>query len=395
MMKKTACIILTLTMLSLGGCKNNRDINDLAVVTAIGIDKTADGKIEFTVQIIGPTQKSGSQAQMSSDSSGGGGNMAISATSEGSTTFEAARNIIPQLSKKIYFSHLQLLVIGEELAKEGLDKFWDFFERDHEVNRQFRVIVAKGGTAKSIIEAAPVIEKLSGVEISETIDNTAYGKNIKILGYEVSKLLSEPTAGLVVGAIDSCGAKKLTDMRVEGGAVFKNAKLVGYLDDDEARGYLFASNQMRSTILTIENPCEPGNLVSIEVVGSSGKLKSDIHNGKLKFTIEITAYGNLGDEQGSADLSSVENVKKLEQESEVLISSNIMDMLQKSQKTFDADILNFSDLFYKHHYEDYEKIIGSWDKLYEDADIDVKVQFTIKRSGMITKPAYEQSISNG
>ncbi|MPM56348.1 Spore germination protein B3 [bioreactor metagenome] len=383
-------------MLSLGGCKNNnRDINSLAVVTAIGIDKAADGKIEFTVQIIGPTQKSESQAQMSSGSSGGGGNKAISATSEGSTTFEAVRNIIPKLSKKIYFSHLQVLVIGEDLAKEGLDQFWDFFERDHEVSRQFRVIVAKGGTAKSIIEATPMIEQLSGVEITDTIDNAAYGKNIKIRGYEVSELLSEPLAGLVTGAIDSGGAKILTDMQVEGGAVFKNARLVGYLDDEEARGYLFASNKMKSTILTIANPCERGNLVSIEVIDSSGKLKTDIKNGKLRFTVEIKASGNIVDEQGSADLSSVENVKKLEQESEVLISSNIKALLEKSQKTFGSDILNFSDLFYKHHYKDYQKIVGSWDKLYEDADIDVKVQFTIKRSGMITKPAYEQSISNG
>ena len=65
-------------------------------------------------------------------------------------------------------------------------------------------------------------------------------------------------------------------------------------------------------------------------------------------------------------------------------------MLKKSQKTFDSDILGFNDLLYKHHYKDFEKIKDNWDKLYGDADIDIKVQFTIKRSGMITKPAYEQ-----
>ncbi len=388
MIKKTVCVIFTLMLLFLVGCGNNRDINSLAIVTAIGLDKAADGNIEFTIQIIGPSKQGGSQS--GSGSSEGGSSSAVNISSEGATIFEAARNLIPKLSKKAYYAHLQLLVMGEDMAKEGIDKIWDFFERDHEVNRQFRTIVVKGGTAKSVIEATADIDQLGGVEISETIDNEAYGKNIKIQGFEVSELLSQPMTGLVTGVIDPNGANELTDMKVKGGAVFKNTRLVGYLDDDEATGYLFASNQIKSTILTIANPGEPGNLVSIEVIGSSGKLTADLITGEPKLGIEITAYGNIGDEQGSTDLSETDNIKKLESESEALISENICDMLKKSQKTFDSDILGFNDLLYKHHYKDFEKIKDNWDKLYGDADIDIKVQFTIKRSGMITKPAYEQ-----
>ncbi len=380
-------------LLFLVGCANNRDINSLAIVTAMGFDKAADGNIELTIQIIGPSKQSGSQ--MGSGSSEGGISSAVNVTSEGATSFEAVRNLIPKLSKKAFFSQMQLLVIGEDVAKEGLDKIWDLFERDNEVNRQFRVIVVKGGTAKSVIEATANIDQLGGMEISETIDNEAYGKNIKIQAFEVSELLSQPMTGLVTGVIDPDGANELTDMKVEGGAVFKNARFVGYLDDDEARGYLFASNQIKSTILTIANPGELGNLVSIEVIGSSGKLTADLINSDPKLSIEITAYGNIGDEQGSTDLSEIDNIKKLESESEALISENIRDMLKKSQQTFDSDILGFNDLLYKHHYKDFEKIRGNWDKLYGDADIDIKVQFTIKRSGMITKPAYEQLIPSG
>ena len=393
MNKKTVCAILTLMLLFLGGCRNNRDINSLAIVTAIGIDKAASGNIELTVQIIGPSKQSSSQ--MGSGSSEGGSGVAINVSAEGITTFEAVRNIIPKLSKKAYFSQLQLLVIGEDMAKEGLNKIWDFFERDHEVNRQFRVIVVKGGTAKSVIEAKADVDQMGGVQITETIDNESYGKNINIQGFEVTVLLSELMTGLVIGVIDTDGANRLTDMKVEGGAVFKNARLVGYLDDDEARGYLFASNQIKSTILTISNPGEPENLVSIEVIDSSGKLTADLKNGEPKLGIEITAYGNIGDEQGSTDLSEIDMIKKLESESEALISENIRDMLNKSQKIYDSDILGFNDLLYKHHYKDFEKIRGNWDKLYGDADIDIKVQFTIKRSGMITKPAYEQEIPSG
>lgn len=88
-------------LLFLVGCANNRDINSLAIVTAMGFDKAADGNIELTIQIIGPSKQSGSQ--MGSGSSEGGISSAVNVTSEGATSFEAVRNLIPKLSKKAFF----------------------------------------------------------------------------------------------------------------------------------------------------------------------------------------------------------------------------------------------------------------------------------------------------
>jgi spore germination protein KC len=390
MIKKITCIIFALLTVLLEGCWNNCDITDLGIVTELGIDKTADGNIELTFQIIDVSNQGGSQSG-SSQSDGGS---TIEVSSEGTTISDAARNIIPKLSKKAYYSQIQLVVISSEMAKEGFDKIWDFFQRDHEVSRLFRVLVVKNGTAKSVIEATTPADPIGAVEISDTIDNLAFGKSVKIQAFNVSELLAEPLTGLVTGVIDPDGSNKLTDMKIEGGAVFKNAKLAGFLDDDETRGYLFASNQIQNTILTIANPKETGDQVSIELISSSGTLKADLINGKPKLGIKITAYGNIGDEQGGADLTDLDDVKKLESESEALISENISDMLGKSQKTFDSDILNFNSMLYEHNYNDFEKIKGNWNKLYGDANISIKVQFLIKRSGLITKPSYDSSTSN-
>jgi spore germination protein KC len=378
--------------LSLEGCWNNRNITDLGIITALGIDRADNGNFELTFQIISPSSQGGSQSGSSSGSSQSGSSSTIEISSEGTTIFDAARNIIPKLSKKAYYSQIQLLVISDEVAKDGLDKIWDFFERDHEVSRLFRVIVVKTGTAKSIIEATAPVDPIGAVEISDSIDNTSLGKNVKIQAFKVSELLSEPLTGLVTGVINPDGSNKLTDMKVDGGAVFKNGKLAGFLDDDETRGYLFASNQIQSTILTVANPEEAGDLVSIEVIGSSGKLTADMINGKPKLGVEIEAYGNIGEEQGGANLADLDDVKKLESECEALIADDIRDMTNESQKTLDSDILNYNDMLYKYHYNDFEKLKGNWNTIYSNTDIDINVQFTIKRSGIITKPAYTDQI---
>jgi spore germination protein KC len=389
MIKKTACVILILMTIMLEGCWNNRDITDLAIITGIGIDKAADGNIELTFQVISTEKHFGGQSGGSSQGSGdGGGSQTVNVSSEGPTIFDAARNVIPKLSKKAYYSHIQLLVISDEAAREGLDKVWDFFERDHEVNRLFRVIVVKGGTAKSILSATACVESIGAVEIANTIDNEAFGKSVRMQAFKVTELLSQPLTGLVTGVIVPNGSDKLTDMQVEGGAVFKNARLEGYLSNDQTRGYLFASNQIKSTILTIANPEEADKLVSLEVISSVGNLTAGLKNGRPELGIDVTAYGNIGEEQGDYDLTDLNDIKTLENEAETLIADNIRGMATVSQKMLDSDILNFNDILYKHDYNDFEKIKGQWNELYRDSEISINVHFCIKRTGITKKPAY-------
>ncbi|MDR3644187.1 MAG: Ger(x)C family spore germination protein, partial [Clostridia bacterium] len=315
MLKKTACVILILMTALLAGCWNNRDITELAIVTGLGVDKAADGNIEFTAQIISAAKSGGSQ---SSSGSAQGSGSTVTVSAEGATVFDAARNLIPKLSQKAFYSHVQLLAVGEAAAKGGLDKIWDFFERDHEMNRAARLIVVKGGTAKSVLEANADIDQIGAVEIADTMGSTAYGKNVDSVAYDLTELLSQPLAGMVSGVIDPCGAVTLKDMKVEGGAVFKHAKLIGYLDDDQTRGYLFAQSLIKSTILTIANPEEAGDLVSLEVISSNGKLTARLEGGKPILGIEIEAMGNIGEEQGSADLTDENDIEILEKEAQTL-----------------------------------------------------------------------------
>lgn len=387
MLKKTACLVLVISMVFLTGCWNNRSITNLSIVVGIGIDKAPDGGIDYTLQIFNPL--SSTSAQSSSGSTKGSGSTII-LESKGATSFDAVRNIIPYDGKKPLYSMAQLLVIGEDEAKEGLDEIWDLWERNHEIADNVRVVVVKNGTARLVLEANAEPGQIGAVEVANSVDSTAYGKNIKIRTFQVSQLLGQQYAGIVTGCIDPAGATRLKEMGVEGGAVFKKAKLKGYLNNDETRGYLFAKNQITSTILIIQNPKEPGKLVTLEVFRSSGKLTAEMIDGKPHLGIDVTARGAIGDEQGSADLTDGKDVDALEHEAEAMITANIKAMTSKSQKVFDCDILNFSDILYTHDYHEYEKIKDSWDELYSDADISVKVDFSIDNSSTIKKPAFNK-----
>ncbi len=387
MLRKTVCFFLLMTLTLLTGCWDNRPVSDLSIVSGVGIDKSADDKIELTVQII---DKSGSQESSSVSLSSKSASPTITVSAQGDTIFEAVNNIIPSLGETIYFTHIQLMVIGEDAAKEGLAQIWDYFERDHEMGRIFRVLVVKDGTAKSVLEAKPETEKIGALQIAQASEQTTYGKNVELLSFKVTELLGQPLTGIVTGAIVAGEAKALKDMKVEGGAVFKHGKLIGYLDSNDARGFLFASGKIRNTILTITNPAEEGKLISIEVIRSTCKLTAKLIDGKPMLGIEITAAGNIGEEQGGVDLTDKNEIKVLESEAKAMIEDNIRAMVEKSQKEFESDILSFNDLLYKNDYHAFSKIKDTWEELYRDTDISIKADLSIKMPGVIKKPAFKE-----
>jgi len=142
--------------------------------------------------------------------------------------------------------------------------------------------------------------------------------------------------------------------------------------------------------LIIQNPKEPGKLVTLEVFRSEGKLTAEMIDGKPKLGIEVTTRGAFGDEQGSTDLTGAKEVDALEREAETLITENIKAATTKSQKVFHCDIMNFSNELYNHYYDEFESIKGNWDELYSNADISVTVDFSIDNSATMKKPAFKR-----
>ncbi|RCX18436.1 hypothetical protein DEU47_1151, partial [Bacillus sp. AG236] len=67
MKRKGAFLLLLMTMMVLlTSCWSKKELTDLAIVAAMGIDKTKDGRYHLTLQIINPGNVAGIQG-------GGGG----------------------------------------------------------------------------------------------------------------------------------------------------------------------------------------------------------------------------------------------------------------------------------------------------------------------------------
>ena len=124
---KSKVAILLIFVFMFNGLKDARQLNDLSILSAIGIDINKNGEYIITSQVLN-TQK----ADSSSGSSSGGTSEVTYETTKKSV-HEALRATIEKVPNKLYIGHLELLLVSEEAGKNNdiLDTI-DFFLRDNE-----------------------------------------------------------------------------------------------------------------------------------------------------------------------------------------------------------------------------------------------------------------------
>lgn len=381
-------------MISLTGCWNGRELTKLAFVLAMGIDrspKTNEYKVSFQVVIPG---------SVATGITGGGGTTTPVAifTGKGNTLFSAIRNASKRVSRQLFFAHLQLVVIGEELAKQGIQDLFDFFERSKEPRLTTLVLVARGSEAKPIISTLTSLEKIPANSVSGKIkmSSTLLSENFGIEIYDVLrglvnegepiingvKLTGDPDKGMEKSNVEK--TRSAAEVIIQGMAIFKNGKLKGWLENGEARGTTWILNKMKSTIVELD--CKKKkNSIGVEIIRSSTELHVELKNGEPLFHIHIKEEGNLSEVQCPIDLSNVTVIGDLEKDWEIKTKSEVMSAVKAAQKE-KSDFLGFGDAVKRADPKLWEKIKTDWSGIFATSKVDVKVDAYIRRAGMRLKP---------
>ncbi|WP_245581126.1 hypothetical protein [Paenibacillus ginsengihumi] len=110
------------------GCWNRRELNELSVVLAMGIDQVGD-QYEISLQTVDPSQMGRNRKTERSPTT--------VYSERAPTLFEAIRKITTKASRRMYGSHLHLLLFDENVARAGIRRTLDLMLRDHEVKARF------------------------------------------------------------------------------------------------------------------------------------------------------------------------------------------------------------------------------------------------------------------
>lgn len=377
---KLLLIILIPLLIVLNGCWDHRELNTLAIVSCLGIDKAEEpSKIQITAQIIKP-------GEMKAGEGGGGKKPYWNITTTGETVSDTIREFTHESNRKLYLPHNEALIFSQDIAKEGVKKYVDFFVREPESRELAKVLVSKG-KANEILDLETELEKIPGRNISQLVDESVATSEASAVNMqEFSTRLMSKTTAPVASMIEVSDQGKGKIARLSGTAVFKTDKLIGYLNKAETRGLLWVIDKVKSGIIVVKSPSGEGK-VSLEIIRASSKITTEIKDNNVPYiTVHIDEEGNLSDQMSPEDdLPKLPVWSSLEKSQADVIHQEVMAALEKAQE-LNADIFGFGDAVHRKYPELWGDMEKQWDQYFPDLEVEVIVNAKLSRTGMIKKP---------
>ena len=373
-------LLVMMTIMLLTGCWNRIEINDVGIVTAIGLDLVERDQILLSLQVAVPSKLGPTGA-----SSGGNekGTFVVSAT--GATVSEAYRNIQYKLSRRIFFSQSRVLLIGSDLAKRGVSHIIDFHTRYQEPRINSFIMFTKG-KASTIIETAPNFESVSSEEMKE-LARLGVGLETTVMDF-FNMLLTdgqEPIAPQYTLESRKVKVKKSNKTQaINGAAVFKKDKLAGWMDKGEVRGVLWVRNEMKEGVITVKIPTEKGGgNVSFELLKSKTKIIPRYQKGEAKLTVQVTSEMNVIENDSKLKLMEQKVLEGLQQKIEKQIDERIQLAVDIAQKKYQSDIFGFGQAIYKKYPKEWNtRYKNRWEQEFPDVDVSINSEVTVRRIGL-------------
>lgn len=379
----------------LAGCWNHRELTDIGIIAAVGIDYGQDKRYNLTFQFVNPKNIAGNQ-----QSSGLSGPAITIYESEGDNLLEAARAASQHVSRQLYFAHTDVLMIGEEVARDGLTDILDIFIRNPDFRSTATIVIAKDSTAEQILKTLTPLDQIPANKIDKTLQfsESRWGENIHLtVGELVPTIYSKSKQAVVSGFVlkgdkekgkqdaNIQSSRPLAPLNADGIGIFKGDKLITWAEGKTARGINWILNNIQSTVMAVDWK-DKKDAFGITINLSKSKVSANVKNNKPHITVHIDAEGGITEADTFLDLSKAEELIKVQNALRKEIKREIENSIQFAQK-HKADVFGFGEKI-SHVDEDYwKKVADVWnEEIFPNLEVKVEVNAFIRRTYLISKP---------
>ena len=366
------------------GC-DRREMNDIAIVLGWGMDQKDDGKYVASAQFAIPSK-------LANSAGGGGGGGAedgyLLETATGKNPTDAAQNMQLKLSRTIFASHRKLIVLGEDVAKNGITNIIDEYSRNPDVRLRTDVFVVKGAKAADFLSMPYKLEKipaLGPIKIHESVGGTESATFKEFLQDASSDGInpSLPTIEIVNSGSsgNSSQSGNAKTFKITGRALFdNNLKMVGYLTPSEAKDRFFIKGELKKNVFTVNVPEGDGN-ISFDGSKYKSKIKPVLKGENINFIVSLSAKGMIRENNTNLDLKSSKNIAFIETALQKQIAKEVSATISHVQKDFGIDVFGFGQAVHRKYPKEWRTLKRNWNADFSEAKVTVKADITVEAVG--------------
>lgn len=356
-MKKILVLILALQILFISGC-GGKEIDDMAFVVAVGIDKGETG-YDYTFAIGDPKSIGGG----GKGAQGGDSNVLVLKKQSGENIFSAGDAVGAGTGQKVNFSHCELVVMSDEIAKGGIYNFSDALMRHLNQRPKFVPAVCSSSAFETLKNIKSEFEGNPERHLKKILEDKSSPVSSEIDGIDFlcqTKNIHSGCAVPFVSAEDNITVNKMS--------VFKSGYLVGEFEDIYA--YKLIMGNAKDITVDV-----PGGSV---IVNQRKKPKISVKSEEEPIiNIQIPINCTL------SSLWHGEDKNEVLQKAQKTLNGKVTALCELSSKEMGTDFFGFEQFVRKNFltWEDFEKY--NWSEKYKQAQFNVEVKIIPEKTGLI------------
>lgn len=402
------------------GCYDYQEINDTAYVLVMGLDKGRENKLTLTVQIAVPRQMEGGGGGGVPGMGGEGGKSTELVSVEAPSMLSAFNMINAFVNRRISLKHTKAVVFSEELAREGTLPYLHVMARFLEFRRSMFIAVARGVSAKELLEKNITVLEGNPAKYVELASLTSRYTAFSPLQphfhyfYNAAHLRgADPVAVLVgikrqtqqgegppiehpygwrsegsyyAGEIPRSGGNQTELM---GAALFRGDKLVGEINGDQMTALMMLRNTFDQAYISVQDPLMPEQMTSLNLhQHREPRIKIDVSSPIPHISVKVFLEGGVIGIQGHSSYEDPRYRPLLEAAAAERIRNDIVELLQKTQQ-LGVDSAWFGRKAKIHFLTEKAWDEYKWKEVYPQASIDLTVQVDLRQFGLLRQTSLQ------
>lgn len=375
MLQHKTFFLLCICSFLLSGCWDRVEVNDLAYVIATGFDKLEENKFQVSVQVPLPGAMGGE------GSSGGGGGTSGGPyyvdSGIGRNVRESNDDLQQRMSRRLYFAHRRVLVLGEELARGGFKKTLDVVLEQPE-SRLSAYVLLTHGDAIHILNATPHFEKLPAEGLRE-MAKMGVGLTVKDLMVDIERPGKDSFVPVVETATtqNAESEDKKEEIKINEFGILSDDKLKFFTTAEETLGLLWLINEAAGNNYTFK----VGDKDELNVNIQESKIRPSYNKNEQKpsFSLKIDVKAKMMQNEPALNLDDEDIYESVKAEMEKQIKEEILALLDHSHKE-GSDIYGFGWYLFRHEHRQWEDWKDDWASLLADLEVNVEVEAEIKKT---------------
>lgn len=419
-------VLLYLMMLAAGGCYDRIELNELAIADIMAIDLTEDGLLRVSLQFLVP-----SELVNPGDVGAGSGvrDPFYVIDAVGETVPEALSLLQAKVPRRLFTSHVRVIVLGEELARAGIGPVFDSLTRMRELRVAADVVVTEG-EGVVLLQASPRLGRLPVGALANMLNQGIVPR--RTIRQVAIALASDGIDPFIpaVGLAPRIETEREAGVRAEefeiiGVGVFRGDRLVGFATLEQARGLAWLVDEAPFAVATIPWPPEGGpaspqaqrpdvspeealirrdappgsgpaglgggikepNQISPQVLRTRVQLRSEVKDGQVIIHVDARAIDDIVTNQAGLLLTDPSVIPELEKALATSVEERMRAMLRLAQEELEADVMGFGALVRREHPKEWRELRRDWHAHFRQVQVNIKVAVEVRLTGLTGNPA--------